>query len=106
MVGDGERITIAFVTELELALVAGAPQIVRLQTIGERCAFGSRARPAHSLHQAMAIQHRMYGTGGGHFDGVRQTSQQTLTDLRAPQCGFSRLAATMAASTGSGSWFA
>jgi hypothetical protein len=34
MIGDSERITIAFVAELELTLVIGAPQIVWLQTVG------------------------------------------------------------------------
>jgi hypothetical protein len=34
MIGDGQRITVTLVAELELAFVVGAPQIVRTQTIG------------------------------------------------------------------------
>src|SRR5690348_5341957 len=62
-------------------LVVGTPQVVRLQTIRQRCAFGSRTWPGHAVHQPVTIQHSMHSAGSRHFDGVRQSSQQALANL-------------------------
>jgi len=48
IVGDGQRITIAFIAQLKLALVIGAPELVGMKALGQRRSFGSarlRRRP-------------------------------------------------------------
>lgn len=51
VVGDRQRITISFIAELKLSLVVGAPEIIGMQTVGQKRAFGSTAAPPHGLDQ-------------------------------------------------------
>ena len=85
MVGDGERVAVAAVAELELALEVGAPQIVGRGACRQRRAVRAVARPAHALDQAMAIEHGMDGAFGGNPDIAGEPADQQLADLaRAP----------------------
>src|SRR6266536_3210197 len=85
MIDDRERVAVAPVTELELALEVGAPQVVRGNPSGQRRAARTMARPAAPLDQAMAVQHGMDGTFGRNPDVARQPADQQLADLaRAP----------------------
>src|SRR6266536_1852496 len=85
MMDDREREAVAPVTELELALEVGAPQVVRGNPSGQRRAARTMARPAAPLDQAMAVQHGMDGTFGRNPDVARQPADQQLADLaRAP----------------------
>ena len=51
MVGDGQRVTVAAIAELELALKVGAPQIIGSCARGERRAARAMARAAAALDQ-------------------------------------------------------
>ena len=90
MIGDGQRVAVASVAQHELALVVGAPELVR--TAGPRTerAFGAGPRSAAApLDQSMAIQHGVNGAAGRDLD-CRQSSQQALADLAGAPVGFSR----------------
>ncbi len=85
MVGDGQRIAVAAVAELELALEVGAPQIVGRGALGQRRAARAVARPAAALDQAVAIENGMDGALGRHPDVAVEPPDQELADLaRAP----------------------
>src|SRR5690349_10377156 len=85
MVGDGQRIAVAAIAELELALEVGTPQIVGPSACGQRRAARAVARPAAALDQAMAIEHRMDGAFGGNPDIAIEPPDQQLADFaRAP----------------------
>src|SRR3954452_18478242 len=85
MVGDGQRIAVAAIAEPELALEVGAPQIIGSDTRGQRRAARAVARPAATLDQAMAIEHRMDGAFGGNPDIAIEPPDQQFADLaRAP----------------------
>src|SRR5579884_2272179 len=103
MVGDRERIAIALIAELELALIVGAPQLIRSEARRQRCSFCAGSRALQARDQPVPIQDRMNSAAGWHLHFRRQAPQQGSRILRAPQLGFSRLAATMAASICSGS---
>src|SRR5579872_1166767 len=81
MIGDGQRIAVAFVAELELALVIGRPQIVGTQSSGERRALGAGPRPRRPRHQSMPIQHGVNRARGWHFDRMREPAQKPLPNL-------------------------
>ena len=68
MVGDGQRITVSAITELELALEVGTPQIIGKPALRQRRAARTVARPAAPLDQAVAVEHRMDGAFGGNPD--------------------------------------
>src|SRR5262245_43044932 len=59
MVADRQGKAVAAITELELALEVGAPEIIGGQPLGQRRAARAMARPAAPLDQAMAVEHRM-----------------------------------------------
>src|SRR5579864_6398962 len=61
IVGDGQRITIAFIAQLKLALVVGAPEIVGMKALGQRRSFGSTAATAHRRDQPVAMEHGVNG---------------------------------------------
>src|SRR5579883_1933760 len=85
VVGDGERITVALVAELEFAFEIGRPQIVGMQALGERSALSARARSRRMGDQAMPVEHGMNGAAGRYFYGVRESPQQAFANLaRAP----------------------
>ena len=81
MVGDGQRIAVAAVAELELALEVGAPQIVGRSALGQRRAARTVARPAATLDQAVAVEDRMDGALGRNPDVAVQPADQELADL-------------------------
>ena len=85
MVGDGERITVSAVAELELTFEIGAPKIIGASTFGQTCAARSVTRPAHALNQAMPIENRMNGALRRHPDIAIQSADQKLANLaRSP----------------------
>jgi len=81
MIGDGQRVAVAPVAELELTLEVGAPQIVWRGTLGQRRAARAVARPAAALDQAMAIENRMDGALGRNPDIAVEPPDQELADL-------------------------
>src|SRR3981189_2250136 len=85
MVGDGQRIAVASVAELELSLEVGAPQIIGRGALGQRRAARAVARPAATLDQAVAIENRMDGALGRYSDIPPEPPDQELANLtRAP----------------------
>jgi|SRR6478735_842927 hypothetical protein len=81
MVGDGQRITVSAITELELALEVGTPQIIGKPALRQRRAARTVARPAAPLDQAVAVEHRMDGAFGGNPDVPVEATHQQLADL-------------------------
>src|SRR6184192_1111957 len=59
---DGQRVAVGAIGEHELALVIGAPQIVRRVGARERRPLRLVDTPAAALDQAMPIQDRVHGT--------------------------------------------
>src|ERR1700688_1738297 len=104
MVGDGQRIAVPAVAELELALEVSAPQLIWGSPFGQRRAARAVARPAAAPDQAVTVEHRMDGA----FSWTLTSPSSRLTSssriLRAPQCGFSALSRTIRLSTGWGDW--
>src|SRR5690606_33328003 len=80
MIGDGKRVAVAAVAELELALEVDAPQIVGLSALRQR---RSRGAPSSwdPRHQAMPIKHGMDGAPGGYPDIAGQAAHEQLADL-------------------------
>ena len=68
MVAGSQRVAIATITELELALEVNAPEIVGDRAFGQRRAARPMARPAAALDQAVAIEDGMDGAFGRHAD--------------------------------------
>jgi hypothetical protein len=86
MVGDGQRVTVPPIAELELALEVGAPQIVGSSARGQRRAARAVARPAAALDQAMAVEDRMDSAFGRNPDIAVEPSDQQFPDIaRAPE---------------------
>src|SRR5580700_8406608 len=81
MVGDGQRITVSSIAELELALEVGAPQIIGKRTFRQRRAARAVARPAAALDQAVAVEHRVNGAFGGNLDVSVEATHQQFADL-------------------------
>ena len=81
MVGDGQRVTVPPIAELELALEVGAPQIIGMRALRQRRAARAVARPAAALDQAVAIEHRMDGALGGNPDIAVEPPDQQFADL-------------------------
>jgi hypothetical protein len=106
MVGDGQRIAVASVAELELSLEVGAPQIIGRGALGQRRAARAVARPAATLDQAVAIENRMDRALGRNPDIAVQTPDESSRILRAPQWAFSAFRRTIRLSIGWGSWLA
>jgi hypothetical protein len=83
-VGDGERIAVAPIGEHELALVVGAPEVIRGSRARERRSLGPIASAAPPRDEPVAIQDRVDGTDGGTAD-PQHAAAQPLPDLgRAP----------------------
>src|SRR5580700_8896906 len=81
MVGDGQRITVSAIAELELALEVGTPQIIGKRALRQRRAARAVARPAAALDQAVAVEHRVDGAFGGNLDVAIEPAHQQLADL-------------------------
>ena len=98
MVGDGERIAIAAVAELELALEVGAPQVV-----GGGGARGvPRARwrgPPPRLTRPWRSSTAWMVLRAGTLTSPDSRRTRSSRILRAPQCGFSPLRRTIRVST-------
>src|SRR5258708_40205264 len=75
VIGDRQRITVALVAELELALIVGAPQVIRVQARRKRRSLGMCPGPARPGDQTMSIQDRVNGAAGWHLYFRRQPSQ-------------------------------
>ena len=103
MIGDGQRIAIVPVAELELTLEVGTPQFVGRGTLGQRRAARTVARPAATLDQAVAIENRMDGALGRNPASPSSRRTRSSRILRAPQCGFSPLSRTIRLSSCCGS---
>jgi hypothetical protein len=84
MVGDGQRIAVPAVAELELTLEVGAPQLIGGSPFGQRRAARAVARAAAALDQAVTIEDRMDGAFGGNPDVPIEPSDQKLADLARP----------------------
>ena len=106
MIGDRQRITVAAVAQLELALEVDTPQIIGYGALRQRRAARAMARPAAALDQAVTIEDRMDGALAGTLisPSSRRTSSSRI--LRAPQCGLSAFSRTIRLSTCCGSWLA
>jgi len=94
VIGDGEGIAIASITELELAFEVGAPQFVGGYSARERRSGGAAARPGGRGDEPVAMENGVDCTLGRHADIAGQSERIFLT----PQFGFSCLMATMRAS--------
>ena len=88
MVGDGQRIAVAPVAELELALEVGSPQLIGRGALGLRRAARAMARPTAALDQAMTIENRMDGAFGGNSDVPVEPPDQEFSDLAGSPMGF------------------
>src|SRR3954447_27080920 len=81
MVGDGQRIAVPSVAELELALEVGTPQLIGCGAIGQRRATRTVARGAAALDQAVAVENRMDRTLGRNSDIAVEPPNQEFADL-------------------------
>src|SRR5256714_13852828 len=81
MVGDGQRIAVPSVAELELTLEVGTPQLIGCGAIGQRRAARTLARGAAVLDQAVAVENRMDRTLGRNPDVAVEPPHQELADL-------------------------
>ena len=114
MVGGGERVAIAAVTELELAFKIGAPEVVRMRALGQRRSLGAVPAPPLAADQAVAVENGVDRAAGWDPEIAGKAADQQLADfagapsriLRAPQCGLSFLDRTIKASICGGSWLA
>src|SRR4029077_15915105 len=91
VVGDGQRIAVPPVAELELSLEVGAPQVIGHSALRQRRAARAMARPAAALDQAVAIENRMDGTLGWDPNVAVEPPDQELADLARPPMGLLRL---------------
>src|SRR5262249_29471538 len=79
--GDRQRVAIAPTGEHELALVIGAPQLIRLTRSGERGSLRPVASSPAALDQAVAVEHRMYRADRRSVDiGIKPS--EAFLDLR------------------------
>ena len=85
MVGDGERVTVSAIAELELPFEIDAPQIVGGLPIAEWCALGLVAAAVFgSFDQPVPVEHGMDRALGGDADIAGQPPDQELSDLPRP----------------------
>src|SRR5437763_12875 len=81
LVGDGERIAVAAVAELEFALEIGTPEIIGRSAFGQRRAARTMARPAAALDQGVAIEHGMDSALRGDPHVTGEPAHQQFADL-------------------------
>src|SRR5256885_1753987 len=85
MVGDGERVAVSSVTELELAFEVGAPQGINRGALRQRGTMRTVTRPAHALDQAMAIENGVDRAFGWNPNIASEPPDQEFADFaRAP----------------------
>ncbi len=82
VVGDGERVAIAAVAELELAFEVGAPEVVRRRPNRERRSGCTMTRPARYLDQPVPMQDGVDRALGRNADIAIQPPDQELADTR------------------------
>src|SRR5258708_32282233 len=75
VIGDRQRITVALVAELELALIVGAPQVIRVQASRKWRSLGPCPGPAGPGDQTMSIQDRVNRAMGRNLHRRRQASE-------------------------------
>ena len=102
MIGDGEGITIASIAELEFALEVGTPEFVGVCSARQRRSHGAAARATWRDDEPVPMQHGVDGALGGGTYVAGQSRTNSSRIFRAPQCCFSRLMATMRASSWAG----
>ena len=85
MIGDGQRVAVLTVAELELALEVGAPQVVRRDACRKLRAAGSLRWAADAFDQTMPVQDSVDGALGWDPNVLVQAADQELANLaRAP----------------------
>src|SRR5262245_22429378 len=89
MIGDGQRIAVAAVAELELALEVGAPQIVRLRARRQRRSSGALPWSGHALARPCRSRTAWIVLLAGTRTSPSSRRTRSSRILRAPQCGFS-----------------
>ena len=97
MIADGQGVTVAHVAHGELSLAIGAPQVIGIGAVRKCCSGGLVAPPPDVLDLAVAAEHRVDGTAGGHLDPAGKPPDQQLPDL---PCASARLAALEAGDLG------
>src|SRR5881296_2987100 len=80
-VGDGERIAVLPIAELELAFVVGTPEGIRFRRARERRTGGRGPAAAAPLDQAVAVEHRVDRTDRRQLH-ARDLLPELLPDLR------------------------
>src|SRR6185437_10805693 len=81
LIGHGERIAVAPIAELELALEVGAPQIVGRSAWRQRRAARTRAHRAAALDQTVPIENRVDGALGRKANVAVESPDQELADF-------------------------
>jgi hypothetical protein len=81
VVGDGQRIAVLAVAELELALEIGAPEFVGGGPDGERGSGSAVTGAADRLDEAVPVEHGMDRALGRNADIAIQPPDQELADL-------------------------
>ena len=81
MVGDGERVTVLAVAELELALEVRAPQIVGPDTRRQWGAVRAMTRSTDAFDHAVPVQDGVDSALGGNADVATQSTYQELANL-------------------------
>src|SRR6476646_9984936 len=85
MVGDGERVAVSSVAELEFAFEVGAPQGINRGALRQRGAMRTVTRPAHALDQAMAVANGVDRAFGRNPHSASKPPDQEFADFaRAP----------------------
>jgi hypothetical protein len=85
-ISDGERITVAGISQSKLALVIRAPKFVGLFSGGKRGPLGLETPAGSSMDEVMAIQDGVDGALGGR-PKVGVTADQDLSDLGCSPAG-------------------
>jgi hypothetical protein len=86
VIGDRQRIAILPISQQELSLVVGAPELVGALPRRERSSLRAPPGTTTALHKAVAIEQGMDGTVGRNFN-PRKSANQTLTNLSSTPGG-------------------
>ena len=88
MVGDSQWKAVPAISELELALEIGAPEVVWRSAGRQRRAGRPVPRPSRDLDQAVPVEHGVDRALGRNADVAVQSADQTLADLTGTPMGF------------------
>src|SRR6202041_3126226 len=86
VIGDCQRIAVLVISQQELALVVGAPQLVGPLAQRQSGSLGTTTQSTAAFDQAMAIEHRMDGTFG-RAGNTGEPAQQALPDFASTPAG-------------------